>query len=466
MDRATTSRIKSALDWKDEIDKLYDPQKTFTAVALGALISKCLWNTWSGTTARLVAGEYLSIKRLKYSQDSLDDIDRGVDVSEVELKNTTETDSSTEGYSGAVPNTPEFIAYCELYGIPIDRVSSAKFCNHQGQAAWNVACHFDAGTDADIGKIRKGVIEAMQKHSPQYNYPIRPNLDDPELAVISLSDIHVGKLAYALEVGSTHDNDILRERIYGGIERLLAKIMAGRQIEKIVLVNGGDALHTDAHRPQTTGGTSQDTDGTWYGNFIEAKKIFVDVIERCLQVAPVHFIHLPSNHDWVNGTLLADTISTWFRDCEDFTSDCSLIHRKYFQYGNTLVGLTHGDGAKEADLPDLMKTEARVAWAQVTMGVWITNHIHHKDRKARKGKTTALSIEKEYSDVLVINRGKGENQRDYAYVEYMRTPTGSDSWHNRNGYDHQIPAIEAFILHPEHGQHARITEFFNKVYRD
>ena len=45
-------------------------------------------------------------------------------------------------------------------------------------------------------------------------------------------------------------------------------------------------------------------------------------------------------------------------------------------------------------------------------------------------------------------------------VESLRSPSGTDSWHHRNGYQHSPKAIEGFIHHPEHGQIARLTHIF------
>jgi hypothetical protein len=45
-------------------------------------------------------------------------------------------------------------------------------------------------------------------------------------------------------------------------------------------------------------------------------------------------------------------------------------------------------------------------------------------------------------------------------VEALRTPSGTDSWHSRNGYEHAPKAVEAFIHDKNNGQIARITHLF------
>ena len=44
-------------------------------------------------------------------------------------------------------------------------------------------------------------------------------------------------------------------------------------------------------------------------------------------------------------------------------------------------------------------------------------------------------------------------------IESIRSASGTDSWHDRNGY-RSIKAIEGFLHHPTHGQIARISHIF------
>jgi hypothetical protein len=190
-------------------------------------------------------------------------------------------------------------------------------------------------------------------------------------------------------------------------------------------------LHTDTPRRTTTSGTPQDTDGMWYENFLMAKNLYVNLLEILIGVADVHFVYNPSNHDYTNGFFLADVIQTYFRNCKNITFDCSINHRKYTTYGNSLIGTTHGDGAKQADLGQLMSVEAKEYWADSEYRYFYTHHIHHKTAK-------------DYINVT---------------VESLRSPSPADSWHHRNGYISNA-AIEGFIHSKNNGQIARLTHFF------
>jgi len=79
-----------------------------------------------------------------------------------------------------------------------------------------------------------------------------------------------------------------------------------------------------------------------------------------------------------------------------------------------------------------MAQEASEHWHKFKHRYVYIHHIHHK-------------MSNDYGSVC---------------VESLRSPSGTDSWHSRNGYAHSPKAIEGFIHHPEHGQIARITHLF------
>ena len=161
---------------------------------------------------------------------------------------------------------------------------------------------------------------------------------DACLLVVDPADIHIGKLASSFETGEDYNNQIAVNRVKEGVDGILRK-SSGFNIDQIVLVVGNDILHIDTPRRTTTSGTPQDTDGMWYENFLIAKKLYIDVIDQLMKVADVHIMYNPSNHDYTNGFFLADAIKSWYKDCENVSFDVSISHRKYYQYGNSLIGI-------------------------------------------------------------------------------------------------------------------------------
>ena len=276
----------------------------------------------------------------------------------------------------------------------------------------------------------KDLLESLEKHAPNYDKIKRKRIKDGHLLVIDPADIHIGKLCTAFESGSDYNSQIAVKRVLEGVDGIIQK-SNGFNIDKINFIGGNDILHIDTPDRKTTSGTPQDTDGMWYSNFLIAKKLYVDVLESLLKIADVHFTFNPSNHDYTNGFFLADVVKTHFRNCKNITFDTSISHRKYFTYGQNLIGTTHGDGAKQSDLPLIMANESK-DWSNTKHRYIYTHHVHHKNSKDYHGVT----------------------------IESLRSPSGTDSWHHRNGYTLVPKAVEGFIHHKDHGQVARLTHIF------
>ena len=251
--------------------------------------------------------------------------------------------------------------------------------------------------------------------------------------VINPADIHINKLSLAEETGDEYDIDIALQRVNKAVDDIL-KRSESYNIELIILCVGNDILHTD-NKSGTTAGTPQDMDTHWHRAFKIARKMYVEIIEKLVSVADVHVMHNPSNHDWYSGFMLADAVYCWFHKHPQITWDVEIRHRKYFTYGKNLIGTSHGDGAKENDLPMLMATEAK-DWSNTKYRYFYLGHVHHK---------------KQIKYIL------GDKQQ--ITIEYMRSPSGTDSWHDRNGYK-SPKSIEGFIHHKENGQVARLSVNF------
>ena len=278
--------------------------------------------------------------------------------------------------------------------------------------------------------MKQEIIDSISNHVPKYIPIDREEVIEGHLLVVDPADIHIGKLCEAFDTGEDYNCQIAVQRVREGVQGIIRKAK-GFNIDKILFIGGNDILHIDTPNRTTTGGTNQDTDGMWYSNFLTAKKLYVEILEMLLPIADVHFTFNPSNHDYMSGFFLADVIQTWFKDSKNITFDCSIAHRKGFLYGKNLIGTTHGDGAKQQDLPLLMAAEFPIEWSQSKHRYIYTHHIHHKSAKDYVGIT----------------------------VESLRSPSGSDSWHHKKGYL-SIKAVEGFIHHKEFGQVARLTHIF------
>ncbi len=320
-------------------------------------------------------------------------------------------------------DAPALFDECEQRGLPPENVSNYWY---KGK---HFSIHLKGNKGPTYDEIREDMIKELNQYSPKFPKITRKPCKDGHLLVIDPADIHIGKLAKAVE-GEEYNSSIAVQRVKEGIQGILDK-SSGWNIDQILFIGGNDILHVDTPN-STSKGTRQDVDGMWYESFLTAKKLYVECLEMLLSVAPIHFTFNPSNHDYISGFMLADTIGSWFRKCKDITFDCSIRHRKGFKYHNNLIGTTHGDGAKNQDLPLLMAHEFPKEWASTKHRYVFTHHVHHKQSKDFIGVT----------------------------VESLRSPSGSDSWHSKAGYIGSPKAVEGFVHHKQHGQVARLTHLF------
>lgn len=321
---------------------------------------------------------------------------------------------------------PALAQACEERGINFENVGIAW----NKDKKWSIQFR-PSKTGPTFEEMLQDHINEVKNHTFNYEKIKRADYNFPCLLVIDPADIHVGKLASSFETGEDYNTQIAVKRVNEGVNGILHK-SSGFDIDKIVFVAGNDILHIDTPKRLTTSGTPQDTDGMWYDNFLVAKKLYIDILDKLIKIADVHVMYNPSNHDYTNGFFLADAIKSWYRNCSNISFDVSIAHRKYFKYGTSLIGTTHGDGAKQQDLPLLMAQESGKLWSDTKHRYVYIHHLHHK-------------ISKDYHGVT---------------VEALRSPSSADSWHHRNGYQHSPKAIEGFVHSRSNGQIARFTHLF------
>ena len=285
--------------------------------------------------------------------------------------------------------------------------------------------------------FRDDLLESLKTYSPTFDKIKRDKVSDGHCLVLDIADLHIGKLASATESGEDYNVKKAIELATEGVAGILQKA-EGFNIDQIVFVIGNDVLHIDNTSDSTTSGTKQNVDGMWYDNFMAAKDLYIAIIERLVSEWDVHVMHNPSNHDYMTGFMLADTVYSWFRNHPNITFDVSMAHRKYYQYGNNLLGTSHGDGAKMPDMPLLMANESKEMWSSTKFRYIYLHHIHHMRK---------------------INFLSGQDYHG-ATVEYLRSVSYTDSWHHRKGYQHVPKCVTGFVHHKEFGQVARLTHLF------
>ena len=280
--------------------------------------------------------------------------------------------------------------------------------------------------EQQLHSLITGMLDAFKVAAPPARVITRPSAGDG-LLEISILDLHLGKYCWAPEVGEAYNLDIAQRTFHAALEDLLAK-GAAMKPSTILLPIGNDFFNVDTIAGTTTAGTPQDEDGRWQQSFIAGRKLMVEAIERCREVAPVEIVMVAGNHDTARLYYLGEVLAGWFRHCPDVRVDASPTQRKYFRWHRSLIGFTHGDNEPAASLPIIMATEQRSAWAETLHHEWHLGHFHARQKKVFQAVADQHGV----------------------IVRVIPSLCPADAWHKSRGYQ-GARAAEAFFFDPTAG---------------
>ena len=226
-----------------------------------------------------------------------------------------------------------------------------------------------------------------------------------KMFMLGVPDLHLGKLAWGPETGHGNwDCNIAKKVWEEAIDDLITQ---APDCEECWLPLGSDFFNVDNHEGKTTNGTPQDEDGRWQKTFDLGIEICMWAIARCRKKFPkVKIIMVYGNHDNTRSYMLGKVLEAEVRHMEGVSIDCGRADRKYFQWGNTGIGIAHGARLKEKDIPNLFAFEAAEIWGRTKRREFIFGHVHH-------------SVTKEIGGVLA------------RWISALCAP---DYWHSKSGY--------------------------------
>lgn len=289
-----------------------------------------------------------------------------------------------------------------------------------------------------VEELVESIIARMQAHAPKYRKVRRakPKRTARVMVEFDIMDLHFGKYAWADETGTDYDQSIARTAFHHALEDLIAKTEAHRP-ELVLLPLGNDMLHIDTMTNTTAKGTRQDVDSRFHQVFEKGLELLVQGIDRLRQLAPVHALVLPGNHDHMSMFHLGTAVAAWYRKCGDVAIDNSPKLRKYFQFGTTLLGFTHGsrDDPTPNNLPLLMAQEAPDMWAATTWREWHLGHYHKKKEVKHTAGDTHTGV----------------------HVRVIPSLSGTDAWHYQKGFVKNPRAAESYIWDHATGYVGHVT---------
>lgn len=245
--------------------------------------------------------------------------------------------------------------------------------------------------------------------------------DDDLLCVYPMGDPHFGMHAWWQDAGEDFDLSIAERLTCGAVDRLVASAPAAATA---VLLNLGDMFHADNQRNQSQSGHQLDVDGRWAKVQQIGLRAMIHCVRRLLEKHRKVIVRINrGNHDGHSSYALALMLSCYFHNEPRVEVDLSPAAAWYYQFGMNLIGSTHGDTFKSADMVSIMAADRPKEWGQTRHRYWYVGHVHHQDCKEYRG----------------------------GVVEFFRTLAARDAWHAGQGY-RAGRDMRLIVLHKEHGE--------------
>lgn len=272
------------------------------------------------------------------------------------------------------------------------------------------------------------LINNLAKNPPKLETIKHNTKNKKHLLEVSLFDVHLGLLAWDLEVGKNYDVEIGREIYHNAIVDSTENVPP--TVEEILFPVGQDFFHINNPRGTTPKANNPlDMDSRLAYIYANGEQAVIEGIEHCRHIAPVRVLWVPGNHDPETSFYLCRTIDAWFRNTDDVIVDVSPMIRKYYHYGVNLIGYTHGDEEPTKSLPIIMADEKPEEWARSKFREWHIGHVH-RERKF------------DFTKIDTIGS---------TCVRVLPSLAGTDAWHYMKGYVGGNKITQSFLWDKENG---------------
>lgn len=314
-------------------------------------------------------------------------------------------------------------AACRKLGVGIATVSKSIATARQRAAAHNYAPEHDAMTrglpaplvsrgnsvlrDGD-GKILltweksklddqrwleaiMQAVDALSEELPRLEpTPVKPRVAQASVAslltVYTLTDSHVGMLAWGKETGADWDLRIAERVLTDCFEEM---IRAAPNSKVGFLNQLGDFLHQDGLQAVTpTSHHHLDSDGRFEKIIEVAVRILRRVIGLMLAKHEKVVVGLfEGNHDIVSSIWLRKLFEALYENEPRVEIIDSKLPYSVYQHGKTLLAFHHGHMKKNGELPLLIAAQFPREWGATTKRYVHVGHRHHTDIKEHSGIT-------------------------------------------------------------------------------
>jgi hypothetical protein len=244
-------------------------------------------------------------------------------------------------------------------------------------------------TDVDpqrVAEAREAAIKALAADIPRVA-PLPPpaqSLGDL-LALYTLTDGHVGALAWHREGGEDWDLQIAEDTIVGCFAETIRQMPAASQA---ILNQLGDLLHYDSLTAVTpTSGHILDADS----RFTKMVEVAVRVLRRIVDMLlakheRVHILMAEGNHDMASSVWLRTMFKALYENEPRITVDDSALPYYAYQWGEVMLAFHHSHLKRNfGDLRAHMAAQFSQMWGATRKRYCHTGDKHHASEKDEMG---------------------------------------------------------------------------------
>lgn len=194
---------------------------------------------------------------------------------------------------------------------------------------------------------------------------------------IILSDVHLGLLTHADEVGVDFDLKKAEEELCTAFKIMVNDLP---DYERVVINDLGDFTHFENYAKETAASGHSLDSGCSYTQMVQtASRIMRFIINECLsKFKYVDAVFSQGNHSRVNDIWMAELIKQVYADNPRLTVLNNGNVFIPYRMGNTFVMTHHGDKCKPSQLAHVMVNDYPEDFGETHYRYIFTGHIHHK----------------------------------------------------------------------------------------
>ena len=270
--------------------------------------------------------------------------------------------------------------------------------------------------------------QAMAEELPRVP-PVNPpaGTDSDLLNAYTVSDLHVGMLAWRHEGGADWDLSHAERTLVGCFSRMVS---AAPVAESAIVALLGDFLHWDGLEAVTpTSRHVLDTDGRFSKIVPVAIRLIRTVVDMALaKHGRVKLLISEGNHDLASSVWLRHMFGALYEAEPRLTVNTSPAPFYAYQHGRTMLGYHHGHTVKPASIGQVMAAEFPAIWGATSYRYVHMGHRHSSEVREPPG----------------------------IVVEQHQTLAARDAYASRHGYHAQRGAV-GITYHRDHGEVGRVV---------